>query len=178
MNKLLTNNTHVFAWCIWLWSQIWIWMIHQFINVQRIYSKMQNTFPLGRPNSLSAWKITFSVLPDAKVLVMLKQKSGGKKGKNVSNFLNNQFSLSLAFYCQHFPPTSTDEYKHLPSSSAAEKMLHVSQSSSVLPASYPLENIKIMNCKKNRRVAVFFSILGYGAVKSIILLDLFTSTHR
>lgn len=94
LNKLLMNNRHVFAWCIRLWSQIWIWMIHQFSNVQRNYSKLQDTFPLGRPNSLSAWKITFSVLPDAKVLVMLKQKSGGKRRKNVSNILNIQFSLS------------------------------------------------------------------------------------
>lgn len=48
------------------------WFINFFV-CKKSSSKPLHTFPLGRPNSLSAWKITFSVLPDAKVLVMLKQ---------------------------------------------------------------------------------------------------------
>lgn len=57
------------------------WFISFFV-CKKSSSKPLHTFPLGRPNSLSAWKITFSVLPDAKVLVMLKQKRvGGKKGE-------------------------------------------------------------------------------------------------
>lgn len=49
--------------------------------------KSVNTFPLGRPNSLRAWKITFSVFPDAKVLVILEQEREREKKKTQKNGL-------------------------------------------------------------------------------------------
>jgi hypothetical protein len=49
--------------------------------------KLVNTFPLGRPSSLRAWKITFSVFPDAKVLVILAQKRKKEKTNRVSAHL-------------------------------------------------------------------------------------------
>lgn len=52
-----------------------------------------NTFPLGRPNSLSAWKITFSVFPDAKVLVILEQKR--KKNQVIVNSVFSDAKLQV-----------------------------------------------------------------------------------
>lgn len=73
---------------------------------------------------------------------MLKQKTVEREKKNhrnVSNFLNNQFSLSC-FHCQHFPLASIDVCKQFPSKSAAEEVLWAPESSTALPATQPSEN--------------------------------------
>lgn len=80
LQSLVRNTQQArFLWCKQLRLQLKCeWVITLLVH-KNSYSKPLNTFPLGRPNSLRAWKITFSVLPDAKVLVMLKQKTVERK---------------------------------------------------------------------------------------------------
>lgn len=82
LQSLVRNTQQArFLWCKQLRLQLKCeWVITLLVH-KNSYSKPLNTFPLGRPNSLRAWKITFSVLPDAKVLVMLKQKTVERKKK-------------------------------------------------------------------------------------------------
>lgn len=73
-------------------------LLHENINTQsgfRNIIRLMNTFPLGRPSSLSAWKITFSVFPDAKVLVILGQKRKRNKVTINSVFSDAKIPLKL-----------------------------------------------------------------------------------
>lgn len=79
------------------------------------------TFPLGRPRSLRAWKIPFSVFPDAKVRVMLEEQNrheswrlgSAEKWFNFRSFvLPSDRNLSVYVRQEtHFHPTRREQTK-------------------------------------------------------------------
>lgn len=60
------------------------------VSERKLNSHRRLTFPLGRPRSFRAWKIPFSVFPDANVRVMLKGQSVMTSHKNSARKRNDQ----------------------------------------------------------------------------------------